>query len=100
MVGFFEKVKSQIEIWKIEKYTKRRTFLPEYDSRDTEYYKQHYRDGVYYNEQLPPQSPATPRPGAPQYRSSLSKHFPRSTFPVAYTSLPIVTSYPSVHIIM
>ncbi|KAI8061070.1 hypothetical protein BC940DRAFT_322837 [Gongronella butleri] len=74
MVGLIDKVKSQIEIWKIERYTKRRTFLPEYDSRDSEYYKQHYRDGVYYNDQMPPPSPASPQPGAPQYnRKSLSK---------------------------
>ncbi|CAO3633451.1 unnamed protein product [Cunninghamella blakesleeana] len=70
MVGFIDKVKSQIEMWKVEKYTKRRTFLPEYESKDSEYYRQHYRDGVYYNssEQSPPPS-RTPT----QYKFSLSK---------------------------
>ncbi|CAO3629354.1 unnamed protein product [Cunninghamella echinulata] len=60
MVGFIDKVKSQIEMWKVEKYTKRRTFLPEYESKD----------GVYYssNDQTPPPSNVST-----QYKSSLSK---------------------------
>ncbi|KAL1933917.1 hypothetical protein VTP01DRAFT_8007 [Rhizomucor pusillus] len=48
MVGIIDKIKHQYEMWKIEKYTKRRSFLPEYDSRDKEYYERHYHDGVYY----------------------------------------------------
>ncbi|KAI9302352.1 hypothetical protein BJ944DRAFT_270068 [Cunninghamella echinulata] len=70
MVGFIDKVKSQIEMWKVEKYTKRRTFLPEYESKDSDYYRQHYRDGVYYNsnDQTPP-----PPNVSTQYKSSLSK---------------------------
>ncbi|CAO3594140.1 unnamed protein product [Absidia cylindrospora] len=73
MVGFIDKLKSQIEIWKVEKYTKRRTFLPEYDSRDTEYYKQHYHDGIYYtsNDQAP--APQLRTPTSTQYRSTLGK---------------------------
>lgn len=76
MVGFIDKLKQQFEIWKIEKYTKRRNFLPEYDSKgklfvycfqkvmfmlksdiiDKEYYERYYRDGVYYaaTDNVPP----------------------------------------------
>lgn len=75
MVGFIDKLKQQLEIWKIEKYTKRRAFLPEYDSKgkffyivftifvyadgyeiDKEYYERYYRDGVYYaaTDNVPP----------------------------------------------
>ncbi|KAI8096570.1 uncharacterized protein BX664DRAFT_324289 [Halteromyces radiatus] len=73
MVGLIDKLKSQIEIWKVEKYTKRRTFLPEYDSRDTEYYRQHYHDGVYYNSDQTPPPPQARTPTSTQYRSSLGK---------------------------
>ncbi|KAI8338934.1 hypothetical protein BC941DRAFT_512180 [Chlamydoabsidia padenii] len=73
MVGLIDKLRSQIDLWKVEKYTKRRTFLPEYDSRDTEYYKQHYYDGVYYssNDPAPPLEARTPT--STQYRTSISK---------------------------
>ncbi|KAI7874937.1 hypothetical protein K492DRAFT_173924 [Lichtheimia hyalospora FSU 10163] len=56
MTGFIDKLKQQFEIWKIEKYTKRRAFLPEYDSKDKEYYERYYRDGVYYaaTDNVPP----------------------------------------------
>ncbi|KAI8339173.1 hypothetical protein BC941DRAFT_422344 [Chlamydoabsidia padenii] len=73
MVGFIEKLKSQIEMWKVEKYTKRRTFLPEYESRDTEYYKQHYHDGVYYSSNGTTPSPISRSPSSAQYRSTLGK---------------------------
>ncbi|KAI8969986.1 hypothetical protein BDF20DRAFT_915873 [Mycotypha africana] len=42
-----EKLKNRIELWRLEKYTKRRSFLPEFDSKDSAYYKQIYHDGVY-----------------------------------------------------
>ncbi|SAM07002.1 hypothetical protein [Absidia glauca] len=89
MVGLIEKLKSQIEMWKVEKYTKRRTFLPEYDSRvvthhqvpfydynrplDSEYYKQHYQDGVYYSNNDKTPSPVSRSPSTTQYRSTLGK---------------------------
>ncbi|CAO0789836.1 unnamed protein product [Mucor circinelloides] len=46
-MNLIEKVKSSIDIWKLEKYTKRRAFLPEYKSKDLGYYKEVYCDGVY-----------------------------------------------------
>lgn len=46
MVGFIDKLKQQLEIWKIEKYTKRRAFLPEYDSKGKFFYC--FRDACLY----------------------------------------------------
>ncbi|SAM03675.1 hypothetical protein [Absidia glauca] len=98
MVGLIDKLRSQLDLWKVEKYTKRRTFLPEYDSRgnvyadspghaacqalvinltfahlDTEYYKQHYYDGVYYSSQDQAPPPEARTPTSTHYRTSLSK---------------------------
>ncbi|KAL0082102.1 hypothetical protein F4703DRAFT_1917608 [Phycomyces blakesleeanus] len=49
MVDIIDKVKSQYAIWKLEKYTKRRSFMPEYDPKDKEYYNQYYKDGTYHD---------------------------------------------------
>ncbi|KAI9472229.1 MAG: hypothetical protein EXX96DRAFT_653372 [Benjaminiella poitrasii] len=46
-MAIIDKIKSNIDLWKLEKYTKRRSFLPEYESKDLDYYKAIYHDGVY-----------------------------------------------------
>ncbi|OAD06332.1 hypothetical protein MUCCIDRAFT_106904 [Mucor lusitanicus CBS 277.49] len=46
-MNLIEKVKTGIDIWRIEKYTKRRAFSTEFKSRDLDYYKKAYCDGVY-----------------------------------------------------
>lgn len=73
-MGFVEKIKSSVEMWRIEKYTKRRPVLsPDFEQKgthwtskkkkkkthpillylflhfsvDKEFYRQHYKDGVY-----------------------------------------------------
>ncbi|KAI8138027.1 hypothetical protein BJV82DRAFT_632997 [Fennellomyces sp. T-0311] len=61
MVGLIEKLKTHLEMWRIEKYTKRRAFLPEYESRDKDYYEQCYRDGVYYSPDSAPPKTASDR---------------------------------------
>ncbi|KAG0236305.1 hypothetical protein BGW42_003717 [Actinomortierella wolfii] len=50
-MGLVEKIMRNYEIWKINKYTKRRAALtPEFEQRDKEYYEQNYKDGIYtYN---------------------------------------------------
>ncbi|KAI9005515.1 hypothetical protein CLU79DRAFT_781219 [Phycomyces nitens] len=66
MVDIIDKVKSQYAIWKLEKYTKRRSFMPEYDSKDKEYYNQYYQDGTYHD----PTSAPPPKPQASAKRTS------------------------------
>ncbi|CDS14417.1 hypothetical protein LRAMOSA06586 [Lichtheimia ramosa] len=60
MPSVIAKVKTQIELWKVGKYTKRRSYLPEYEPRDKDHYRQSYRDGVYLSSMLDDRS-STPR---------------------------------------
>ncbi|CAG8465785.1 12010_t:CDS:2 [Ambispora gerdemannii] len=47
-MSFIKKIKSQYEMWKINKYTRRRpTVASNFAQKDTEFYRQHYVDGVY-----------------------------------------------------
>ncbi|KAI9251230.1 hypothetical protein BY458DRAFT_523974 [Sporodiniella umbellata] len=49
-MGFIEKIKSGVEMWRIEKYTKRRPVLsPDYEQKDKQFYNSHYKDGVYFS---------------------------------------------------
>ncbi|CAG8507116.1 10415_t:CDS:2 [Cetraspora pellucida] len=49
-MSFFKKLKSQYEIWKINKYTRRRNAMtPDFEQRDPDFYKQNYVNGVYLN---------------------------------------------------
>ncbi|KAI8988731.1 hypothetical protein BDB01DRAFT_782969 [Pilobolus umbonatus] len=51
-MGLIEKLKSNVEIWKIEKYTKRRPVTtPDFEQKDKEFYRQNYKDGVYLHQQ-------------------------------------------------
>ncbi|KAG2211704.1 hypothetical protein INT47_008801 [Mucor saturninus] len=51
-MGFIEKIKSSVEMWRIEKYTKRRPVTsPDFEQKDREFYRQHYKDGVYLHQQ-------------------------------------------------
>lgn len=39
-------------MWRIEKYTKRRPVTsPDFEQKDREFYRQHYKDGVYLHQQ-------------------------------------------------
>ncbi|CAG8517940.1 18232_t:CDS:2, partial [Acaulospora morrowiae] len=47
---FLGKIKSQYEMWKINKYTRRRsTLAKDFEQRDPDFYKQNYVNGVYLN---------------------------------------------------
>ncbi|OBZ86704.1 hypothetical protein A0J61_05237, partial [Choanephora cucurbitarum] len=51
-MGLFDKIKSGVEVWKIEKYTKRRPVnSPNFEQKDREFYRQNYKDGVYLHKQ-------------------------------------------------
>ncbi|KAI9470541.1 MAG: hypothetical protein EXX96DRAFT_653666 [Benjaminiella poitrasii] len=50
-MGLFEKIKTNVEMWKIEKYTKRRTISsPDFEQKDREFYRQNYKDGIYLHQ--------------------------------------------------
>jgi len=47
-MSFIKKIKSQYEMWKITKYTRRRSAMsPDFEQKDSEYYRQNYVNGVY-----------------------------------------------------
>ncbi|KAM3582947.1 hypothetical protein VKS41_004703 [Umbelopsis sp. WA50703] len=47
-MGFIDRLKAQIEVWRIEKYTKRRDVTtPDFERKDADYYRDHYQNGVY-----------------------------------------------------
>ncbi|CAG8506796.1 7939_t:CDS:2 [Ambispora leptoticha] len=47
-MSFIKKIKSQYEMWKINKYTRRRSAMTaNFAQKDTEFYRHHYVDGVY-----------------------------------------------------
>ena len=49
-MSIVKKIKSQYEMWKVTKYTKRRsTMTPEFERKDPDFYKQNYVNGVYLN---------------------------------------------------
>ncbi|CAO3673126.1 unnamed protein product [Rhizopus stolonifer] len=49
-MGFIEKIKSNVEMWKIEKYTKRRPArAQDFEQKDREFYRQNYKDGEYFH---------------------------------------------------
>ncbi|KAI7886102.1 hypothetical protein K492DRAFT_190325 [Lichtheimia hyalospora FSU 10163] len=61
MPSVIAKVKTQIELWKVGKYTKRRSYIPEYEPRDKAHYRQSYHDGVYLSSMLDDTISSTPR---------------------------------------
>ncbi|KAG0163911.1 hypothetical protein DFQ28_011039 [Apophysomyces sp. BC1034] len=51
-MGFVDKIKAQVEMWRIEKYTKRRPVTtPDFEQKDREFYDKHYQNGVYTHQQ-------------------------------------------------
>ncbi|KAL1914432.1 uncharacterized protein VTP21DRAFT_8884 [Calcarisporiella thermophila] len=53
-MGFKDKIRATYEFLKIEKYTKRRSALiPQFAQRESDFYKQHYSNGVYSVSGLP-----------------------------------------------
>ncbi|KAI7857183.1 hypothetical protein BDC45DRAFT_501871 [Circinella umbellata] len=47
MSAMMNKLKKQIEMWRVNKYTKRRSYIPEYEPKDKKHYRHTYHDGVY-----------------------------------------------------
>ncbi|CAO3689380.1 unnamed protein product [Umbelopsis ramanniana] len=46
-MGFIDKIRTQYDLLKVEKYTKRRRSETVFEERDREFYRENYRDGVY-----------------------------------------------------
>ncbi|ORE10548.1 hypothetical protein BCV72DRAFT_15124 [Rhizopus microsporus var. microsporus] len=46
-MGFIEKIKNNIDYYKLDKYTKRRVSQSQFESHDRRYYENVYRDGDY-----------------------------------------------------
>lgn len=58
-MGFIEKLKSNYDYRKVDKFTKRRLSQSQFQSHDRQYYEQVYRDGVYID---PEEAAATRTP--------------------------------------
>ncbi|KAL1930997.1 hypothetical protein VTP01DRAFT_10134, partial [Rhizomucor pusillus] len=51
IMGLMGKLKTQFDLWKLEKYTKRRQVAtPDFEQKDREFYRQYYQDGVYLHQ--------------------------------------------------
>ncbi|KAL1930547.1 hypothetical protein VTP01DRAFT_10709 [Rhizomucor pusillus] len=46
-MGLFEKLRSELDLHKVNKYTKRRVDQSHFASHDRQYYESAYKDGVY-----------------------------------------------------
>ncbi|EXX69976.1 hypothetical protein RhiirA1_419116 [Rhizophagus irregularis] len=70
-MSIIKKIKSQYEMWKVTKYTKRRsTMTPEFEQKDPDFYKQNYVNGVYLNYA----SPDSPTSSKRDSRGSVKRH--------------------------
>ncbi|KAI8146056.1 hypothetical protein BJV82DRAFT_600280 [Fennellomyces sp. T-0311] len=50
-MGLMDKLKTQLDLWKLEKYTKRRQVAtPEFEQKDRDFYRHYYQDGVYLHQ--------------------------------------------------
>ncbi|KAI7857358.1 hypothetical protein BDC45DRAFT_500999 [Circinella umbellata] len=50
-MGLMDKLKTQLDLWKLEKYTKRRQVTtPEFEQKDRDFYRHYYQDGVYLHQ--------------------------------------------------
>ncbi|CDS10001.1 hypothetical protein LRAMOSA02678 [Lichtheimia ramosa] len=68
-MGLMTKLKTQIDLWKLEKYTKRRhVATPDFEQKDRDFYRHYYQDGVYLHQhqrsadgqvRSPPSSPTS-----------------------------------------
>ncbi|CAG8498650.1 14362_t:CDS:2 [Funneliformis caledonium] len=55
-MSLIKKIKSQYEMWKVTKYTRRRSAMtPDFEQKDPDFYKQNYVNGVYLNYASPEQ---------------------------------------------
>ncbi|CAG8498154.1 8598_t:CDS:2 [Paraglomus brasilianum] len=53
-MSFIKKLKNQYEVWKITKYTRRRSAMtPEFEQKDTGFYEKNYVNGVYLHTAAP-----------------------------------------------
>jgi len=46
-MGLIDKIRTQYDLLKVEKYTKRRRSETVFEERDRDFYRENYRDGVY-----------------------------------------------------
>ncbi|KAI7905627.1 uncharacterized protein BX663DRAFT_559023 [Cokeromyces recurvatus] len=90
-MNLLNKIKSEIDLWKLEKYTKRRSFLPEYDSKDLKYYKEVYHDGFYDTSLGYNQGTATKR--SRKSKSQLGLLFGKSSYGGGYRLPPCSETY-------
>lgn len=50
-MGFLEKLRTQYDLHQVNRYTKRREAQSDFESKNKDYYRATYRDGVYMTEQ-------------------------------------------------
>lgn len=73
-MSIIKKIKSQFEMWKVTKYTRRRyTMTPEFERKDPEFYKQNYVNGVYLNYACP-ESPSSSKRNSRSSASYVKRH--------------------------
>ncbi|CDH53388.1 predicted protein [Lichtheimia corymbifera JMRC:FSU:9682] len=54
-MGLMDKLKTQLDLWKLDKYTKRRNVaMPEFEPKDRDFYRHYYQDGVYLHQHQKP----------------------------------------------
>ncbi|KAI9473958.1 MAG: hypothetical protein EXX96DRAFT_652682 [Benjaminiella poitrasii] len=49
-MGFIDKLRTQYDLHQVNRYTKRREAHSDFEFKDKDYYRAHYRDGVYTSE--------------------------------------------------
>ncbi|KAI9494645.1 hypothetical protein BDB00DRAFT_871196 [Zychaea mexicana] len=74
-MGFVEKLKTQFDLWKLEKYTKRRQVAtPEFEQKDRDFYRHYYQDGVYLHQhQKNAAGEVRPPPTVPSSNKNLNR---------------------------
>ncbi|GBB90928.1 hypothetical protein RclHR1_01800013 [Rhizophagus clarus] len=74
-MSIIKKIKSQYEMWKVTKYTKRRsTMTPEFEQKDPDFYKQNYVNGVYLNYASPDSPTSSKRDSSKSNASYVKRH--------------------------
>ncbi|KAI8584616.1 hypothetical protein K450DRAFT_217170 [Umbelopsis ramanniana AG] len=74
-MGLIDKIRTQYDLLKVEKYTKRRRSETVFEERDRDFYREHYRDGVYLHRSpsdVDTLDGATPRPAMVKRASTIS----------------------------
>ncbi|GAB5585267.1 hypothetical protein Unana1_00167 [Umbelopsis nana] len=73
-MGIIDKIRTQYDLLKVEKYTKRRRSETVFEERDKDFYRENYRDGVYLHRTPPTTDPfdTSARPTMVKRASTLS----------------------------